>query len=147
MATRAARTNPRHVDALNAIEVEFSDGGKSDSKVLDAWRLYLDHLGDTPRDEQLPQWTDKSDDLLTNLLYEMSQALQYDFDKVALKKNVYSPKAHGDLEMDQNLLRKGIVEIISGQRTLWVGVYTSDERPLDIKQTEKPPLDPFSAPS
>ena len=42
MATRATRISPRHVDALNAIEVEFSS--KGDKRVLDAWRLYLDHL-------------------------------------------------------------------------------------------------------
>lgn len=60
MATRATRTNPRHVDALNAIEVEFSEGGKSDTRVLNAWRLYLDHLGATVSDDQVPRWTEKA---------------------------------------------------------------------------------------
>ena len=41
MATRATRTSPRHVDALNAIEVEFSEGSKGDTNILNAWRLYL----------------------------------------------------------------------------------------------------------
>ena len=36
MATRATRLNPRHVDALNAIEVEFSD--RSSKSVLEAPR-------------------------------------------------------------------------------------------------------------
>ena len=141
MATRATRTSPRHVDALNAIEVEFSDGGKSDARVLSAWRLYLDHLGAAVHDDLLPQWTEKSNDLLTDLLYEMSQALQYDFDKVSLKKNIYSPKAHGELETDQYLLRKYFVEMMAGQRPIWIGVLTG-EKPLDIRlvrQTQRPP--------
>ena len=143
MATRATRTNPRHVDALNAIEIEFSEGGKNDARVLDAWRLYLDHLCTEVSDELLPQWMEKSNDLLIDLLYEMSQALKYGFNKVTLKKNIYAPKAHGDLEMDQYLFRKFVVEMMAGQRPLWIGVFTG-EKPLDIKpiRNEGDPLDP-----
>ena len=132
MATRATRISPRHVDALNAIEIEFSEGSKSDRKVVDTWRLYLDHLCTEVSDDQLPRWTEKSNDLLTDLLYEMSRALRYDFDKVALKKNVYSPKAHSDLEMDAYLLRKYVVEMMVGKRPIWIGIFTGD-RPLDIR--------------
>ena len=109
MTTRATRISPRHVDALNAIEVEFSQskGGKGDKRVLNTWRLYLDHLGDNEmNDNQTQRWREKGNDLLTDLLYEMSRVLEYDFDKVALKKNVYSPQGHADLETDQYLLRK-----------------------------------------
>ena len=131
MATRAARLSPRHVDALNAIEVEFSSGNTADTLVLRTWRLYLDHLS-TDDSADRARWTDKQNDLLTDLLYEMSQALNYDFDKVALKKNVYSPRAHGELESDQYLLRKYIVEMMSGKRAIWAGVFTG-ERPVDIR--------------
>ena len=143
MATRATRTSPRHVDALNAIEIEFSEGGDHDARVLGAWRLYLDHLGVGVSDDLLPQWTEKSNDLLTDLLYEMSQALKYGFDKVTLKKNIYAPKAHGELEIDQYLLRKYVVEMMAGERPIWVGVFTGD-KPLNIKEVdnEPDPLDP-----
>ena len=131
MATRATRTHPRHVDALNAIEVEFSEGGKSDARVLDAWRLYLDHLAREVNPELLLQWNEKSDDLLTDLLYEMSHVLNYGFDKVMLKKNVYSPKAHGELEMDQYLLRKYIVEVMEGRRAIRVAAEVPSQGSLD----------------
>src|ERR1043165_5031 len=36
MATRAAKVGPRHVEALNAIEIEFSTGRGSDKRVADA---------------------------------------------------------------------------------------------------------------
>ena len=139
MATRATRLSPRHVDALNAIEVEFSEGGKGDKRVLDTWRLYLDHLvgGGEMSGDQLERWSEKGHDLLTDLLYEMSRALQYNFDKIALKRNVYSPKAHGDLESDQYLLRKYIVEIMSGKRSIWTGIFTGD-KPLDIRSAGDP---------
>ncbi|MDE2982965.1 MAG: hypothetical protein OXU74_17375 [Gemmatimonadota bacterium] len=136
MASRATRTSPRHVDALNAIEVEFSGGGKQDARVLGAWRLYLNHLETQVSDDLLPQWTEKSNDLLIDLLYEMSQALKYGFDKVTLKKNIYAPKAHGDLEVDQYLLRKYVVEMMAGQRPIWIGVLTGD-KPLDVRVVER----------
>ena len=146
MATRATRVSPRHVDA-NAIEVEFSEGSAGDKGVLEAWRLYLDHLGDGDSgDEQ--RWTDKGNDLFTDLLYEMSRALQYDFSKITLKKNVYSPRAHGDLELDQHLLRKYVVEMMAGKRPIWTGIFTG-ERPLDVRLAAKrddtpdsPPIEP-----
>lgn len=148
MATRATRVSPRHVDALNAIEVEFSDGSGGDKRVLEAWRLYLDHLGDGDMDDN-QRWTDKGNDLLTDLLYEMSRVLKYDFSKVTLKKNVYSPKAHGDLELDQYLLRKYIVEMMAGKRAIWTGIFTGD-RPLDMRvvgETHDTPGAPPTAPN
>ena len=131
MATRSARASPRHVDALNAIEVEFSSGDTDDTRVLRAWRLYLDHLN-TDGSADVARWTDKGNDLLTDLLYEMSQALNYDFDKLALKRNIYSPEAHCELESDQYLLRKYIVEMMAGKRAIWAGVFTG-EKPVDIR--------------
>ncbi|HVZ24086.1 MAG TPA: DUF6680 family protein [Vicinamibacterales bacterium] len=137
MATRAAKVSPRHVEALNAIEIEFSSGRGSDKKVADAWRLYLDHLNDTvdPNDSgALTQWGKKGDDLLTDLLYEMSQALQFEFDKVALKKGIYSPKAHGEMEIDQYMLRKYLVELMAGKRAIWSGIFTGD-KPVRMEVT------------
>lgn len=131
MATRATRVSPRHVDALNAIEVEFSDGSVDDKRVLEAWRLYLDHLGDDNAGDN-HRWTAKGNDLLTDLLYEMSRALRYDFSKITLKKNVYSPRAHGDLELDQYLLRKYVVEMLAGERPIWTGIFTG-EKALDVR--------------
>lgn len=44
MTTRATTMSPAHVEALNAIEVEFYATSGPDKKVLDAWRMYNDHL-------------------------------------------------------------------------------------------------------
>ena len=154
MATRATRVSRRHVDALNAIEVEFSGASGDDKRVLEAWKLYLDHLSDAQMGKSDNQrWADKGNDLLVDLLNEMSRALNYDFDKVALKKNIYSPQAHTELDADQYLLRKFAVEVIAGKRAILVGVDTS-EKPLDVKLVDEnhhissPPYipDPLSLP-
>ena len=123
MATRATTLSPRHVDALNAIEVEFSKGGgKVEKLVLDTWRLYLEHLNTsgTLSGDQLQRWVERKLELLIDLLYEMSRALQYDFDKVALKKNIYAPRGHSELEIDQRLLRQQVIEITAGKRPIWI---------------------------
>ena len=131
MATRASRVSPRHVDALNAIEVEFSNGSRKEKRVLEAWRLYLDHLS-TPQNSNDELWRNKGDDLFLGLLYAMSQALEFAFSELDLKNNVYSPRAHGDLELDQYLLRKYIVEVMDGKRAILAGVVTGGE-PLAIR--------------
>jgi hypothetical protein len=45
-----ARTAARHVEALNRIQMEFSNKGK-EKKAVDAWKLYITHLNTptTPR--------------------------------------------------------------------------------------------------
>ena len=137
MATRATTLSPRHVDALNAIEVEFSKGGgKSEKLVLDTWRLYLEHLNTsgTLSGDQLQRWVERKLELLIDLLYEMSRALQYDFDKVALKKNIYSPRGHSELEIDQRLLRQQVIEITAGKRPIWI----TDKQP---PSGETPPIE------
>ena len=63
---------------------------------------------------------------------DVRDALQYDFNKITLKKNVYSPKAYGDLELDQYLLRKYVVEMMAGKRAIWTGIVTG-EKPLNIR--------------
>jgi hypothetical protein len=52
------------------------------------------------------------------MMYKMSFALHYDFDKVMLKRQAYSPIAHGDIENDLEKIRKGFIEIIEGRRAL-----------------------------
>jgi hypothetical protein len=135
MATRALKVSPRHVEALNAIEVEFASGRGSDKRIVDAWRVYLDHLNDqTVRDEpgDIRRWADRANELLIELLFEMSRALKFQFDKVSLKNAVYSPRAHGELETDQFLLRKFLLELMQGKRAMWTGVFTGD-RPLQMQ--------------
>src|SRR4030095_15191097 len=66
MATRATALNPLHIEALNLIDVEFSTKKKSDRSVINAWKVYLDHLANSNRKEQnAAAWVEQSHQLLT----------------------------------------------------------------------------------
>lgn len=118
MATRAETVSKEHVEALNMIDLEFHD--RQYRAVTDAWKIYLDHLFSYPRDkkELEPQWEEKRFDCLTNLLMEMGKALGYDFDEVHVKKGVYAPTAHSQLENENILIRGGLIRLLYGEKTL-----------------------------
>ena len=113
MATRATRVSGRHVEALNAIDVEFYGNNKYDKRVVAAWRLYHDHLSDTAA-AQNANWWEKGNDLFVDLLFEMSRAVGYEFEKVGLKRNIYSPNAQGQIEEDLTAIRIGLAAVFKG---------------------------------
>jgi len=51
---------------------------------------------------------------------------------VQLKKGVYSPQAHGDLELEQNIIRKLTLKLLSGENALKMAVasFRADENAL-----------------
>ena len=127
MLTRGSRLSQRHVEALNAIDVEYY----GDRKVSEAWKLYFDQFCQGRPNPMNPgevaMWGQKGDDLLADLLYAMAQALGYHFDKVTIKRNVYTPVAHGQLEEDLNAIRKGFVEVLSGTKRIPMDVDFADD--------------------
>ncbi len=119
MATRAATVSPEHVQALNMIDLEFH--GKRYKSVTDAWKAYLDHLASFPKEAGEPaqqQWADRRVDRLTTLLMEMGKCLGYEFDEVHVKKGVYAPEAHGQIENENMLLRRGLLQLLYGDSAL-----------------------------
>lgn len=110
MTTRASRVSIEHVQALNMIDVEFSD--RKYKNVINAWRTYQDHLSNENPETQT--WGDKKDELFIELLFIMGDSLGYKFDKVMLKRTAYTPVAHGDMEHEQQLIRQGLSKILSG---------------------------------
>lgn len=121
MATRATAISPVHIEALNRIDIEFYHKRNKYKKVLDAWKIYHDHLSDpsmqgNDNEFDIKAWNKKIPELLTNLLYEISIALGYDFDKVAIMRGHYFPKGLGEIEDEKNIIRKGLVDIFSGQK-------------------------------
>lgn len=111
MTTRASRVSIDHVQALNMIDIEFT--GKKYQKIVMAWRLYHDNLSnESPKKEG---WADKNDELFIDLLFQMGNLLGYKFDKVMLKRTAYTPVAHGDIEFENQAIRKGLTDILSGK--------------------------------
>lgn len=137
MATRGTTVAPLHVQALNMIELEFSMKKQCEKQVIEAWKLYLDHLCEGPHDFQaedyqskLNSWSEKSKDYLVDLLHKMALSLGYDFDKVQLKKGAYTPKGHADLEMEQYFIRKGVIDIIAGNKALYIDSFNKGNQKI-----------------
>ena len=137
MATRAATLSPNHIEALNSIDLEFSNEDAKDKKVRDAWKAYLDHLGD----ESMPadQWPTRRLDLLVELLSEIGNNVGYSFDKVHIKNAIYAPRFQGDLESDQTAIRKGVRELLDGTRNIPI-VVTNLNAPIPPSEEKVPPL-------
>lgn len=115
MSTRAMRLDPSHVAALNSIDLDF--GERRYKKVVDAWRLYSDQLNQ-PGDlgeAQAVAWAERRDVLFFDLLFEMSQALGFSFDKVQLRRGVYYPRGFGDNEIAQRNMQEGALKVLSGE--------------------------------
>ncbi|HEY4289459.1 MAG TPA: DUF6680 family protein [Puia sp.] len=123
MATRGAILSPNHVEALNRIDLEFTGKKVKYKRVINAWKEYFDVLQErTETQEQAAVWASKRLDMLANLLYEMGCSLGYKFDKVLIKRNVYSPKAHGLLEDENQIIRSGLIDLLTGKTNLPINV-------------------------
>lgn len=120
MATRAYSVSPRHVEALNTIDLELLPHKAKEKAVLDVWQQYLDHLGSSGMDNNT--WTIRRVDLLVDLLHAMGNALGYHFNKTQIKNGTYSPVAHGKLEEEQGRVRELAIEVLEGRRPLGMRV-------------------------
>ena len=123
MATRAATISPHHVQALNMIDLEFSDKDKKEKEVKRIWKEYLDHLASLPKDPEeskaaIPTWQEKNTDYLASLLQAMGCCFGYDFDKVHIKRGIYSPEGHARVEDQQAAIRYFALEVLSGRKPL-----------------------------
>ena len=128
MSTRAQRLHREHVQALNMIDIEFYGRKipfikikyqtKKEQVVTHAWKSYNSHLNKVKDYPDINIWISKSEDLFTDLLYALSQAMNYDFDKVQLQRDCYRPIAHGDLETTQANILKGLELVLSGEKPL-----------------------------
>ncbi len=118
MATRAILVSPNHVQALNMIDLEFQ--AEEFAGVRAAWRTYLDHLGNYPKEGEAQQavWQEARLNLLTALLIAMGKSLGYNFDDVHIKKGIYSPEAHSARELEDLLMRRGLVRLLAGDSAL-----------------------------
>jgi hypothetical protein len=140
MSFRATRLSPHFVQALNLIDIEFTSD--SERSVREAWKELQDHYNDWGRrtqDERIRDETfllERGDDLLAELLVRMGLSLGYKFDKVQIRKGAYYPEGLGNIELEQQALRRGFMTVLSGNAALPVTV-----------RTEQGPGAPLGAPA
>lgn len=134
MRTRRDTLSFDHVSALNLVEVEF----QSDRKVIDAWKKYLDSLCQDPvrtQDEVLsddtpePQRQIRNEryfgriilerqELLIEILRVMAQTLDHEVEVPRIFKSGYSPQSWAEIENEQAIIRKFVVDLYYGRRGL-----------------------------
>ncbi len=138
MSNRATILNPSYVQALNLIDIDFSSNSKDDKAVRTAWKVLLDHLSNMPHDDKaaIQSANDRSVDLRVALMKALAQALGYEFDEVQIKKGSYLPTGHSDLENEQNLLRRRLLEVLNGNRRIPVGVFQETFPTLSVTPTD-----------
>lgn len=125
MTYRATRLNHNFVQALNLIDVVFNGKRKSEKETRTAWKVLLDHLN---TDQTSKPAQERTLDLTINLLVRMGRTLNYDFDEVHLKRQVYQPVGHAQIEEEQNELRKQLLRVLKGELRLPIAVF-EDEFP------------------
>lgn len=126
MATRGSRLSPRHVEALNMIDMSFNGGSqrrtKTETEVLEAWRDYLDHLSRAASEINVDRWSERQNDLLISLLSAMAADLKLRYDRVLLRNGAYLPQAYTDTEREQEIARKLVIKVLSGEQELSMAV-------------------------
>jgi hypothetical protein len=124
MATRGSRVSSEHVRALNMIDLVFY-GEKTlgvlrrstqEKAVLEAWKEYLDHLNNKAPESDISLWFTQGDDRFTALLFAISKDLGFSFDRVQLRRGIYTPIAHGEIEAEQTELRKATLSLVTGRQ-------------------------------
>ncbi len=123
MATRGTVLSISHVEALNRIDLEFSDS-KDFHQVLSNWKEYFDNLSQRKAEtqEELIVWNARNEELLANLLFEMGLSLGYKFDKALIKRNIYYPSGHGKMERENELIRQGLLNVLHNESSLSVNI-------------------------
>jgi hypothetical protein len=135
MATRALNLSPAHVEALNAIPLEFYGDDSKLRSIKNKWKAYLDYLGN---DQVAPEvWNSKRADLFIDLLRAMATYLEYDFNDVELAKDIYAPKGHVAIETDQDMIRRGLARLLSGELSLPMDVKSFPVDPAAARETEE----------
>lgn len=132
MATRGARLSREHVTALNMIDLVFYGSifwgkpfrTKSEKRVLESWKEYLDHLCVTMTDDphKFSLWSSKGEELFINLLFAVATDLKFSFDRVQLKNSAYAPIGHHDLENEQAQLRRSMINVLEGNTSLKMNI-------------------------
>ena len=109
LGTRGARLDPAHVAALNMILLDFDGQDAADRSVVEACKNYFIELGKTPLNEQ------RATEIFDELLYLISRALGYAFDRADTKTRWYSPMYYIYNVQHQTLMRTWLKALSEGK--------------------------------
>jgi hypothetical protein len=114
MGNRRARLSPEWVRALNLVEIEFY----RNRAVMEAYRDLMNHIN-TRADVDPQGWTDRQRTLFAKLLSEIARSLRYGkMEQLDLREGGYYPQGYADFEVEQQTLRRLLIELLNGNRSL-----------------------------
>jgi len=121
MTTRATQLARAHVEALNATPIEFYGRKRALTKIIEAWRLYNEHMN-RGHQMDIQVWMNRRDDLYAELLQLMGSYLGYSFDKIQIRTEIYNPVGHSKDESQKEIIRDGLAKLLSSQQPLQMDV-------------------------
>jgi hypothetical protein len=127
MMYRATPLAYAYVQALNLIDVTFNADNDKEKAVREAWNSLLDHL---TVNKDNPDFGENTRVLTAKVLAAMGKCLGYAFDEVYLKRHAYQPKGHGDMELEQQELRKLLLQVLRNDRRIPVAFFPDDVRAI-----------------
>jgi len=126
MSLRGFSVTPDWVKALNFIDVVFY----KDEKVREKWKTLLTFLRS---EEYKTAPTEKTRDLLAELLAEMAKELGFGYDFTHIKNGAYYPDVLVMADNDTFMMRQKIIAALDGKGTL--GVRLVEEAPAPAMRT------------
>lgn len=130
MATRDMNLSisMEHVQALQMIEVEFSRSRKKERAVVDAWRLYQQHLNSSAPDEDPGNyWGKRQFELLCQLIHRIAEYLGYKLNEAQIRE-VYSPVALNRRRVQEEAIWHGVARLVSnGDMHLNIRIVATEE--------------------
>ena len=111
---------------------EFQGDDAASEQVVKAWRNYLAAMNNTPESviadpssKEAQDWFAARDELLVDLLFEMSVALGYRFDRNQIRSGSYAPIMYLTNEAEAGEVRTGLRELLAGKRPLQIATQHS----------------------
>jgi hypothetical protein len=140
MRTRKAALSPDHVNALNLVEIDFY-GSKP---VPATYKELIRHFNNYANS---PQWAERHRTLLTKLLSEMAAHLGYQIPQLEVFEGGYYPTGFAQMEEQQVAMRLGLIELLSGKRTLPVHTGREALTPEQTSSIFQPMADRLTKPT
>ena len=112
MRTRPDALQPDHVNAFNLVEIEFHRV----PAVLTSYRDLMRHINSSGAGTE--KWADQHRSYLTKLLSAMATELGYTIEQLDVFEGGYYPSGWGQTDEQQLAMRLGLLELLSGKRSL-----------------------------
>jgi hypothetical protein len=136
MRTRNMKISAEHVGALNLVELEFPEH----ANVVSAWKEYLKNLSEpwpTNADQGLiDALVKRRESLLTKLISEIAKALRFKVEQLDILAGNYLPQDWVDVDLEQRLVRRALLHVLSGQGSLAIRPAANPYPPAPVQAVQ-----------